>query len=361
MANYIKSLFDEVGIESELVEYQAGRSQLVATLTGSLEGTGKTIVFSGHMDVVAANEQEWTYPPFDATEVDGKIYSRGTSDMKGGLMAAVVAMINLKENGAPFVGTVKLLATTAEETGAQGAAQLKELGYVEGVDGVIIAEPTSNTLTIAEKGGFWLRFTTKGKEAHGSMPDEGVNAIDHMLIFLQRMKETIDFSVYENEILGKSTGSLDIISGGHTINIVPGECSAEIDIRTVPGQKHEDILAQLETIRQEITAEVENFDLTIEVLIDLPPTSTSFDNEFVQTISDVVYEVTGIEQAPKGITEFSDLSQFLGDTNDFPGVILGCGDTYQPHQVDEYIEISYYLQGITIFEEVIKRFLQATE
>lgn len=97
VADYLTTTLDRYGIASEQVEYAKGRNQLIASLKGKQQHNGKKLGFTGHMDVVPVGEIPWKYPPFSATEEDGKIYARGSSDMKAGLAAQVVAMIELKE------------------------------------------------------------------------------------------------------------------------------------------------------------------------------------------------------------------------------------------------------------------------
>lgn len=154
VAKYIQALLAEHGIDSELVEYKPGRSSLVADVKGQKDGQGKMLVVSGHLDVVAAgDESEWTYPPFAAEIHDGKLYGRGASDMKAGVMALVLSAIELKEAGAPFSGTLRLALTVGEEIGMYGSKQLVEEGYADGASGFLIAEPSSTDLVInAHKG-----------------------------------------------------------------------------------------------------------------------------------------------------------------------------------------------------------------
>lgn len=213
VADKLQALFEQHDIPCEQVEYSAGRNQLVATLKGS--ETGPVLGFSGHMDVVPVGEIPWEEDPFAAIEKDGLLYGRGTCDMKSGLIAAVVAMIRLKEAGANFKGTVKLLATVGEETSAIGSGQLVDQGYADDLDALVIGEPTNVEIGVAHKGALWPRITTYGKTAHGSMPDQGVNAIEHMLLVLNAFKETFDFSQSVDELVGASTSSLDIIKGGN--------------------------------------------------------------------------------------------------------------------------------------------------
>lgn len=144
VADYLSQLLEEYGIESQHVTYCDGRDNLVASLS---TGEGKVLGLSGHMDVVSAgNEDLWKYPPFEAHIVSNRLYGRGSTDMKAGLMALVVAMLELKEEGSPFRGTIKLLATVGEEVGELGSEQLTREGYVDDLDALIIGEPTGYLL-----------------------------------------------------------------------------------------------------------------------------------------------------------------------------------------------------------------------
>ena len=175
VASYLSKLFIDYSIESERVPYCPGRDNLVVTIS---TGHGKVLGLSGHMDVVSAgNESMWNYPPFEAHIEGNRLYGRGSTDMKAGLMAMVIAMIELKEEGCPFNGTIKLLATVGEEVGELGAEQLTKEGYTDDLDALIIGEPTGYVLGYGHKGSINYTVVSNGKEAHSSMPQEGYNAI----------------------------------------------------------------------------------------------------------------------------------------------------------------------------------------
>src|SRR5690606_21208783 len=134
----------------------------------------KTLGFTGHLDVVSAgDESEWIHPPFAAVIDGDKLYGRGATDMKGGTVGLVLAMIELKTKGTPFKGKIKLLATVGEEIGTVGAKQLTELGYADDLDGLLVAEPSgANHLVTAHKGSMSYKVTSYGKSSHSSMPQE---------------------------------------------------------------------------------------------------------------------------------------------------------------------------------------------
>ena len=184
VADILQDFLAKNGISSKMIPYASGRSNLVAEI-----GKGdKVIGISGHMDVVSAGDVSlWRNPPFQPTEIDGKIYARGASDMKGGLAALLMAMVELQDEKVALNGRVKLLATVGEEIGLLGAKQLTNEGYADDLDGLIIGEPTGHRIIYAHKGVFTYKVTSFGKSAHSSMPELGINAIDNLMVFYNRI------------------------------------------------------------------------------------------------------------------------------------------------------------------------------
>ncbi|MCC8143752.1 MAG: M20/M25/M40 family metallo-hydrolase [Tannerellaceae bacterium] len=313
----------------------------------------KVLGFTGHMDVVPVGDTAWTYPPFDAEEIDGKIYGRGSGDMKSGLLAFVIAMINLKEDNIPFEGTVKLLVTAAEESGCLGAKQLTELGYADDLDALIAGECSFSNIYNAERGVLFLRLTTTG----GNVGGEDVNAIEQMIYFLKKFEDHFDFSGYTDELLGIPTSSLDILNGGTAKEVLPETCVAEFDIRTNPQLDHQQFIAEVEALKNEVAAELEGFQLEIEAISDLPATYASFDDPFIQVAASVVESVTGVEQGPLGYPGATDVAEFSKAAKTFPCIVLGPGRSVA-HRPDEYVVIDDYLNIISIYQEIATRFLQ---
>lgn len=357
VADKLQSVFEKYEIPCEQVEYAPGRNQLVATLKGN--EPGPVLGFSGHMDVVPVGELPWTDDPFAAVEKDGLLYGRGTCDMKSGLIAAVVAMIRLKESETPFKGTIKLLATVGEETSAIGSGQLVDLGYADDLDALLIGEPTNVEIGVAHKGALWPRITTYGKTAHGSMPDQGVNAIEHMLLVLKAFKETFNFSASIDDLVGASTSSIDIINGGNGTNVVPDKCTVEIDIRTIKKQNHEELKAQFNKMMADLTKTVPNFHGEIEFINDLPSMRTETSDPFTLLTQKVVSDVTNTEAQTFGMTGYTDGSQFERVKKEFPILILGPGETKYAHQPNEFVAIKDFYQMIEINEKVAVEFLNS--
>ncbi|WP_163529870.1 ArgE/DapE family deacylase [Halobacillus ihumii] len=355
VAEKLQKLFDEYDIETELVEYDDNRANLIARLKG--EEDGPVLGLTGHMDVVPTGEIEWEHDPFGAEEVDGKIYGRGTCDMKSGLAACVLAMVSLKEEGLPKKGEITLLATVGEEAGAVGARQLTEKGYAEPLDALIVAEPTQNHIKIAHKGALWPQIITHGKTAHGSMPDMGTNAVAHMNEIIHRMLgEEFELTYEEDDLLGGSTFSINVFNGGSNTNVVPDQCFVNIDIRTVPSQDHKQIIDQIDQIIQSAKGTYPDLKSEIRILNDQTPVKTSSEDPFVKLVQDTA-ESSGGSTTLGGITGYTDSSQFTHADKEFPVIVLGPGDTSVAHQPDEYVEVDEYLNSIQLYKEIAKKFL----
>jgi acetylornithine deacetylase or succinyl-diaminopimelate desuccinylase len=237
VAKYYQKLLEEHGIESKLVEYSPTRQNLIAEIKG--ENPGKVLVFSGHMDVVDAGDfNDWTYPPFEGFIEDGKMYGRGTTDMKAGLTALVIAMIELKESGKLKNGTVRLVATVGEEIGMLGSKQLTEEGYVDDADAIIIAEPKlgDGKVVTAHKGSVQYEIISYGRSAHSSIPENGINSLQQIVDFIQltnpRFEEAA--SVAENDKLGRMLNAYTVINGGDQINSIPAITKLRGNGRTIP-------------------------------------------------------------------------------------------------------------------------------
>lgn len=356
VADYLAALLKKHGIESTQVEYSPGRNQLLATITGN--EPGPVLGFTGHMDVVPVGDIAWKHDPFAATIEDGKLYGRGACDMKSGLMAMVIALIEIKESGLPFKGSLQLLATVGEETSAIGAGQLVKQGYAKNLDALVIGEPTALQLAVAHKGALWPKITTFGKTAHGSMPENGVNAVEHMLLFLNRFKETMHLEKAIDDLLGTSTSSIDVLNGGKSTNVIPDTCTVEIDIRTIAQQKHQTLKQQIEQILQDLTNEIPDFKAKAEYINDLPSVRTEPDDSFVVLTKTILEQELNQSITPLGGSGYTDGSQFTQASKKFPIIVLGPGNPTLAHQPEEYVELAIYLKSIEIFTKIAQTFLK---
>ena len=255
VALYYKNLLEAHGIESELIQYADGRVNLVAELKGQEDG--RILAVSGHMDVVdAGNPDLWTYPPYGAEIHDGVMYGRGTTDMKAGLTALIIAMIELKESGQVFSGTVRLLACVGEEIGMLGSKQLTDLGYTEDIDGMIIAEPSTPYYNTKHKGSIQYQVIAHGRAAHSSTPEKGVNTIQLINDFINKTNVKIDeaAATAENDMLGKMLNVFTMIEGGNQINSVPEYTVLSGNARTIPEVGNDVVVGIFNDVIEDINA-----------------------------------------------------------------------------------------------------------
>ena len=356
VANYILNLFSPYPkAKVKKIEYAPGRDQLIVDIEGG--APGKKLGLSGHMDVVPVGDAPWMYPPFSATEAEGKIYARGASDMKGGLAAIVCAMLELLEEETEFPGSIRLLASVGEETAAIGARQLVELGHVADLDGIIIAEGTGFFVASGHKGALWVRIVTNGKTAHGSTPEMGINAVNHMLLFIDAFHKKMDFTQYQDAFTGPSTCALTVLEGGKATNVVPDRCVAEFDIRTVRGQSHEEMKKQIQSILDELTETVKDFSGTMEVINDLSSVYTNQEDPLVKIVCEEGSRHRGAEVKPLGSTGYTDASWLVTAKENLPIVIFGPGNPFMAHQPNEWIEVEEYLASVDSFKKIALQYV----
>ncbi|MBO0927947.1 ArgE/DapE family deacylase [Staphylococcus sp. 30400_3112M30941] len=377
VCNYLKNLFDKYDIKSEILKVNEHRANIVAEI-----GYGSPILaLSGHMDVVdAGNHDNWSYPPFQLTEKDGKLYGRGTTDMKGGLMALVVSLIELKEQNELPHGTIRLLATAGEEKEQEGAKLLADKGYLDDVEGLIIAEPTGSGIYYAHKGSMSCKVTATGKAVHSSVPFIGDNAIDTLLEFYNLFKEKyselkkqdtkheLDVAPMFKSMIGKEISEKDanyasgltavcsIINGGKQFNSVPDEASLEFNVRPVPEYDNDFI----ESFFQNIINDVDSNKLSLDIPSNHRPVTSDKNSKLITTIKDVASSyVEQDEIFVSALVGATDASSFLGDNKDNVDLaIFGPGNPLMAHQIDEYIEKDMYLKYIDIFKEASIKYLK---
>lgn len=198
LAKYIREKLKDFDIKSEVIDLGNNRANVIGIIEGS--GEKKALLFNGHLDTVPPGDIEWEYDAFSGRIVDGKIYGRGSADMKGGLAAMIMAAGAIKKAGIPLKGDLIITGTAGEEIDSIGAFHFLENGGLNNVGAIVIGEPTSCKLRIAEKGTFWVEITTYGKTSHGAFPEKGVNAIVHMNLLLNEFLK-YKFEYEENHLL----------------------------------------------------------------------------------------------------------------------------------------------------------------
>jgi succinyl-diaminopimelate desuccinylase len=338
--------FAEYGIETCIDDLGDNRANLRAWFGSEAR---PHIVFSGHFDTVPPVDEGWDHDPFGAEVQDGVLYGRGACDMKGGVASLIMAMCYLKKAGVPFPGRISFLGTAGEEDALTGAQAFMENHGVEDVDGIVIAEASNDDLYVAHMGALWLQFTARGIAAHPGVAWQGVNALLNMIRFFEKFR-LYDFGVPDHPLLGAPTFSITRMHAGDIVNALPTLCTASVDIRTVPGVRHADILARVDAIISELKDEDPKFDLSYEVLFDMAPCDTSLEEPLCQAAFQASRDVFGREIRPQGTFFGTDASVMLkADGTRPPLIVYGPGNPANNHKVNEPVRVASLTDAVKFY------------
>jgi len=342
-ARYIGRLLEEAGFETRFFEMDANRENLIARIGRG--GDRLPLGFTGHTDVVPLGAAPWTVEPFGAEIADGKVYGRGSTDMKGGVAAFVAAAIKMAPVLEAGPGAV-LIITAGEERGCEGANFLVRNKLLPEAGALLVAEPTSNRLLAGHKGVFWLEGLTRGVTAHGSMPEEGVNAVYKAARAVTALS-AMDVSDLRHEVLGPPTLNVGWLRGGININSVPDEARFGLDIRLVPGIDRDALLSRLQSIAGN--------DVAFEVKGTSDPVWTDPADPWIEEVSVIVKSIMGRQSGIGGASYFTDAAALKPGLGNPPTIVLGPGEPALAHQTDEYCLVSRIEEAEAIYTEIIAR------
>jgi succinyl-diaminopimelate desuccinylase len=335
-------LLKEWGFSVEFFEYEEGRTSVIAR-AGGKEGKDP-LCMTGHLDVVPLGARQWSKDPFSG-ETDGdKLFGRGTSDMKAGVAAILVAARTFARKLNDTPGLV-LVLTAAEEGGCVGSAQLAKLPKLMGKAGaIVVGEPTSNYPMVGHKGSIKMYATFRGVSAHGSMPQLGVNAVYKAARAVAKL-EGFQFNAAPHAVMGAPTLNVGTFEGGSGVNLVPDKASIGIDIRTVPGVDHEALLLRLGNLLE---------DAELDVFSNLNPVWTAPEQEWMRRVFEICRPI--LKESPEARTApyMTDAANLLKVYPGAPTVVLGPGEAAMAHQTDEYCNMERIRQSVQIYEEIIR-------
>ncbi|HET9716022.1 MAG TPA: M20 family metallopeptidase [Pseudolabrys sp.] len=341
-AERIAFLLQEAGFRVDVLPFGEGRAQIVAQIGGG-EMDKPPIAFTGHLDTVPLGMQPWSVDTHAGEIADGKLYGRGSSDMKSGVAAFITACVDLADRLAGTPGVV-LLITAGEETGCSGANALAQMRLPQ-AGALVVAEPTGNRLLVGHKGALWLQAATSGLTAHGSMPEKGVNAIYKAARAVKALQD-FDFNVARHDVLGAPTLNVGTISGGLNINSVPDSAVIGIDIRTIPSQVHGKLREQLASYLGE--------EMSLSSVLDARSVWTDPGNPWMRHVSRIASQIGGAEDTIGAAPYFTDASVLTPALGSPPTAIIGPGELALAHQTDEYCFVSRIEQAAEIYSRLIR-------
>lgn len=342
---FLAAWLQEQGFVVELTGFGEQRANLIARLPGQMPG--KPLAFTGHLDTVPLGNQPWQFDPF-GHDIDGdRLYGRGASDMKAAVAAFVLACVQHKAAIAAGRGVV-LLLTGGEETGCHGAQALIAAGQLPEIGALIVGEPTANQPVIGHKGALWLRCETRGKTAHGAMPELGINAIYLAADALGKIRHFSPGAPHP--LMKQPTLNVGRIEGGLNINSVPDRAAFDVDIRSAPNLQHAVIRQQLATFLGD--------SVHISTLVDLPAVLSPERHQWIQSVYRACEAVTQQPAEARIVPYFTDASLLMPALGDLPCIILGPGEPTQAHQTDEYCLVSRLSEAEQIYGQLIAEWMR---
>lgn len=352
ICNYLANILESAGFECRKIEFAPRRMSLVAKI-GACSPANPSICFTGHVDVVPLGARSWKHDPFAGVIEDGKLFGRGSSDMKSGVAAFIVAAMKTAQT-AKAGGGVSMIITAGEETGCEGAFHLAAsneiLKFLGPAGCFVVAEPTANEPLLGHKGAYWLKASTEGVTAHGSMPERGDNAF-YKLAKAALALEQFTFDTPAHPMMGQGTLNVGTAKAGLNINSVPDAAEMTLDIRTVAGQSHKHIYGCLCKALGPV--------VKLETIIDIEGVYTPANDPWMATVFDRCEQVNGVRPTEKTVSYFTDASALKPVIGNPPTVILGPGQPEMAHQTDEFCYVTKITDATQIFADLITEWQQA--
>lgn len=363
---YLEDWLKAHGFEVQLLCAEPDRPNLIASYGPDASfgpGGGPVFMLNGHTDVVPPGDG-WTVSPYSGDLVDGKIYGRGSADMKGGISAILHAADAIRRSGVKLKGKLLLVLNPDEETGGKaGAGYLASNGIVK-ADGCLVCEPSSLMMSTAEGGLIWITLTFRGKAVHSVLAINGVNAVEKALGVvhgLLPLKREVMSHVGQR---GKPTiFTVNMFHGGSKVNQVPGRCEVSIDVRIPPGVDLSplDVVARIEDVLAGMRETDPDLDVSLNYRDPVFPFEIPPESRVISVLEQAIEDVTGQPAEywhPKQLLKNDDSDLYSWWTKaHIPGVYFGPGAIEQSHNSDEYAEADEIVKAARIFTLVTLRML----
>lgn len=327
------------GFTVDVREVAPGRPNLVATLPG---GDDAGLMFLGHSDVVPAGPN-WTADPYRPHFADGRIYGRGTTDMKGGLASIVIAMQALSHApayGVDLGGPVQLVCTVDEEEHGLGVREFVTRPANHEFVGCIVAEPTDLTIVRGCRGASYLEIDITGRAAHSGRPGDGRSAIEAAASIVDLIRlDHRQLGMTADDLLGSGTWNVGTIQGGQGISVVAPMCALGIDRRLMPDEDAAAVAGQLRSAIRDSGIDSDGITVDVRVTMEMPGFATEADHPLVTTAVSAV-TATGRDTSVGGWTAACD-GGFVSRDLGIPTIVLGPGNiNAEAHQPDESVLIA---------------------
>jgi acetylornithine deacetylase len=340
VADFACEWLSDRGVKAWLEEAAPGRPNAVAEVAGE---SGPTLVLCAHLDTVGTAGM--TIPPFEPQVRDGRLYGRGSYDMKGAAAAAMSAAVALRRSS--FQGRLLLALVADEEHASLGASDFVRR---HAADGCILTEASAGALVLAHKGFVWAEIVTRGRAAHGSRWDLGVSAIGRMgriIAALERFDQGT-LRGREHPLLGPASMHCALVEGGTGLSTYAPECRLKIERRTLPGETPAQVVDELRVVIREASEEAE-----VRTLLDRPPLAGAADSSVARCVRDAATAVRGAPPTECGVAYWMDAAIFAAAG--IPSVDYG-PDGAGAHEAVEWVDIASLVTCAQVLAECGRRF-----
>jgi succinyl-diaminopimelate desuccinylase len=351
IAHHIAAKMEKWGFETVVVpEPFPERPQVVVYCGRNVDG--RTLVLNGHMDTVPEGKaSDWSVDPYGGLIKDGRVYGRGSVDMKGGLVTMMFVPRILEEACVDIAGRLVLTFVVGEEKAEPGTKALVT-DYLprKGVraNWGLVLEPTEMNVATAERGMVWAYITVGGKSAHASVPELGINPISKAVKAVEALdRYAAALRRRTHRLVGSAVSTVTMIQGGTAENVIPNDCKLTVDRRFIPGESLEQVERELNDVLSEITREDPEFSFSVKRGGVTEPSEIPADSHFVQVLMRNTAEVMKRRPQVVGMLGGTDARNFNNDAG-VPCAIWGPGDMRVAHTVDEYIGVSHVISACKV-------------
>lgn len=363
----LMDIFDKEEIPYNIYESYPGVQNIVSQIDGSIgnPGTGKSILINGHLDTVPPGEHDWVFNPYEAIYKDGYVHGRGSTDMKGGIVSSLLAMLSIKRSGCKFTGRIIFTAVGDEENfSLLGTKYLLSQGLIK-ANAAICCEPTNLNLDLGNRGLVMIDVVVKGKSSHAGRPDKGINAV-HIAAKIINAIDKMHHPQFNNSAFEVPNPSCTVvgINGGARLNVIPSRCLLHVDRRLMPGESGEDAvkgLAEVIEIATGIKPDIDN-DSGSSIIMTPEfwhePCWTPLESEIAQIAIRAIEKRLKTPLQVRGKAAGTDASHLVS-IGKIPTIIFGPGDFNLSHTSKEKIKLTDVVIASEILQNIILEYLNA--
>ena len=331
IATHLEGVLRALGMDVTLMDAAPRRTSVVGRLRGS--GGGRSLMLYGHIDTVGVDGMS---APLSARIREGRMYGRGTYDMKGGVAACIAAVKAIVDSGERLAGDVVVVGAADEEVASTGMSEV--LKHVR-TEAAIVTESTELQLCLAHKGFCWMEVEVEGRAAHGSRFEEGIDANMAMGRFLRRL-DTLERELRKrtpHALVGPPSLHAAVILGGTGTSTYAAHCRLEVERRTIPGETEESALAEIQSILDTLASSDPTFRARVRPLLSRGSFEARPDSTIVQTVQDAAATVLGAP--PKVIGEPYWMDAALLEEAGIETVVIGPSGA-GAHAAQEWVDLA---------------------